>query len=43
VTNSTPVSTEAERGASAPHSRASQESLEELGVSAEQGPNAAEV
>ena len=42
MTNSTPASTEVERRASAPHSRAARESLEELGVSAEQGLNAAE-
>jgi hypothetical protein len=42
VTNSTPTSTEAERNASTPHSHASRESLEELGVSAEQGLDTAE-
>jgi magnesium-transporting ATPase (P-type) len=42
VTNSTPACAEAERNASPPHSRASWESLEELGVSAEQGLDAAE-
>ena len=42
MTNSTPASTEAEGRASAPHSRASRESLEELGVSAERGLDAAE-
>ena len=42
MTDSTPTGAEAERSASTPHSRASWESLEELGVSAEQGLNAAE-
>ena len=42
MTSSIPANTEAERSASAPHSRASRESLEELGVSAEQGLDAAE-
>ena len=42
MTDSTPTGAEAERSASTPHSHASRESLEELGVSAEQGLNAAE-
>ena len=40
--NSTPTGTEAQRKAAPPHSRASRESLEELGVSAEEGLDAAE-
>ncbi len=42
MTNSTPTGAEAERSASPPHSHASRESLEGLGVSAEQDLNAAE-
>ena len=42
MTNSTPTGAEAERNASPPHSHASRESLEGLGVSAEQGLDVAE-